>query len=136
MKMDLWYIPEFGWRQSLVLGGDRGEIDELRHSILGFHKSNDEILPIHSLPFVLAHAGVKLYAVRAGNIRTDGCNWVCSDSDIETIGKMLWALIIAERPGHQYFDLYPEEFELIVSFAEYGPRLWTDSAVPELSPVS
>ncbi len=132
MKMDLGYFPNFGWSDSLVLGGDRSEIVELRLIILGFLESNDAILPIHSLPFVSAHAGAKLYFVRTTETETDGFNWICPDINAKDVNGMLWALVMAEGPGHQYFDLLPKGFDLVVSFAEYGRHLWQDSVEPRL----
>jgi hypothetical protein len=122
--MHLGYFSDFGWNPSLLLSGDRGEVDEFRAIVAGYLGSQDQVLAVHELPFVVPHLGATLTIIRDPDYPVSGFRWVCPDKQKGEVIEALVSLVGADGSGHQYFDILPEGTDLIVSFGEWREQLW------------
>jgi hypothetical protein len=131
--MHLGYFSDFGGNPSLLLSGDRGEVDEFRAIVAGYLRSQDQLLAVHELPFVVPHLGATLTIIRDPDYLVSGFRWVCSHKQKGEIIEALLSLVAPDGPGHQYFDILPEGTDLIVSFGEWGEQLWTSAEATQSS---
>lgn len=114
---------------TILVSGSSTNIRDLSERIQEFVESPDRKLNVNTLAHVSSLHPVTLWLAKsAGDAKgLDGFVWVCGKDQIEVIREKLQPLIDSTS-GHQYFDDFGDEVQLLVSVGEYDERWWTSQA--------
>ena len=128
----LGYFEAFKGRDTLLVDGDPEGLGELIRTLNVLVLAQQDVVLLHSLPFVSAVNGVEVSA-----------HWAQRDSGVARIGDAFqwrrsstgWAAVAVEQilgvkkqGRHQYLDAPADEVAVMVSSGEYGepwPQLGT-----------
>ena len=122
--MNLGYFPDWNGSRTLLLGVSDDETPKLIAMFRLFASSHLNQWLLHTSPEVTAHNGAELHVVKLPARGSAAPQLACGESEIFQVIDLLEGLAEPGTSGHQYFDLSPPEYELVVSQAEYPSSLW------------
>ena len=118
------YFEAFNGRDTLLIDGDAEGLGDLMRTLNVLVLAQQDIVVLHSLPFVSAMGGLEI----------DAC-WSQRDSGLSKIDNAFhwrrsstgWAAVVEQILGvrkqgrcHQYLDAPSDEVAVMVSSGEYG----------------
>jgi len=127
MTLQLGFFEDFKFKDSVLLEGSAGDIEQLAAYLDAFVSSQESVLAIHTFASVAPNHPAQLFVSRSARSSPPrGASqfyWWCSPEELPTILGKLQPLVTSGS-GHQYFNLMGSSAQLIVSVGEYGPSWW------------